>query len=92
MTPVAEVALTDSVLYEFSGFVARHRKNPFVLVIVILFHVVLIVLFSINLIKQRSPEIRIPETTTIKAVVVDADQFDAEVEKKKRAELDKSNK
>ena len=65
------------------------RKNPFVLVIVILFHVVLIVLLSFNLIDNEVPKSATQNKPTIKAVVVDASQFDAEVEKKKRAELEK---
>ena len=65
------------------------RKNPIVLIIAVLLHVVLIVLLSFNLINNEVPRPTAQNKPTIKAVVVDARDFDAEQEKKKRAEQEK---
>lgn len=67
-----------------SGLWQDIRKNPLVLVLAVLLHVAVIVLLSMNLINSEVPATSSQEKPTIKAVVVDSNKVDAELEKIKR--------
>ena len=75
-----------------SGLWHDIKSNPVALIIAVGLHVVLITLLSMNLvssevhIQQRAPQ------KTIKAVAIDAAQFDREMEKLKQAEKKKQQK
>ncbi len=60
------------------------RKNPLVLLLAVLLHVVLIALLSMNLISSEVPVSNAEQKPTVKAVVVDSSKVDAELEKIKR--------
>ena len=62
------------------------KGHPLILAAVIAFHFVLIIMLSINLTSSKVPEVSAPINKTIKAVVVDGNKIDAEVEKLKQAE------
>jgi colicin import membrane protein len=69
-----------------SGLWRDIKSNPLILIGVIAFHLVLVVLLSMNLTSSEVPEVSAPTKKTVKAVVVDASKVEAEVKKLKQAE------
>lgn len=68
-----------------SGLLAEIKSNPLALAVVILFHIVLIVLLSINLASDEKPPVPSSQKhNIIDAVAVDANKYD---ERKKQKEL-----
>jgi len=68
-----------------SGLLTEIKNNPLALAVVVLFHVVLIVLLSINLASDEKPPVPSSQKhNIIDAVAVDANKYD---ERKKQKEL-----
>ncbi len=76
-----------------SGLWHQIKNNPLALGISIALHVVLLVILSISLTRTSAPRLPDkPKVKTVQAVVVDAREVDAELEKLKKAEQTKKNK
>ncbi|MCK4706195.1 MAG: cell envelope integrity protein TolA [Gammaproteobacteria bacterium] len=69
-----------------SGLFAELKKHPLIMVFVVLFHIALVVLLSINLSNDEKPPMPMAQKhKIIDAVVVDANQYDKREKQKKVA-------
>ncbi len=86
---VDEIVLAEYQWMNSSGLWQSIKANPVILVAVIGFHLVVIILLSINLTSSEVPQVSASTKKTVKAVIVDVAKIEAEAKKLKQAEKKK---